>query len=472
MFAITVSKIHCIEDTAGPGNDEPYVLVFAIDFHKDPDVLSLTPQSGVNLYGPFEDMNDEDMWGDTEVNVNEESFWGFDGNPRDITDPADAVILVALCESDHNQSFSNTVRAQVQSAMQGQLASYVSTGMDRDAILARLPRDMQGHVDLAIRTDIEKDERLGPVIALTVTQADLNAANGGSTTRTLKFESGAEESEYDVTFRIDGNLGTSSDALSVASKKVRYAALWEESGGPAWEARHGLTASKYQQTFDALAKRGYRLTDVSATVFAGRDLYAAMWEKKDGPEWLARHRMTADAYQAEFDLRLKQGYRLVKVCGYGIPGQDYYAAIWEKRGGPEWQARHGMTAAVYQQEFDQLVRQGYRLVHVSGYGIGRKDLYAAIWEKCDGPEWVARHRMTSAVYQAEFTHFANQGYRAVQVCGYSVNGQDLYAAIWEKTTSPAWVGRHRMTSASYQQEFDLRAKMGWRLTNVSTYTKG
>jgi len=46
-----------------------------------------------------------------------------------------------------------------------------------------------------------------------------------------------------------------------------------------------------------------------------------------------------------------------------------YAAIFEQRGGPAWEARHGLTSDQYQQTFNQLVGQGYRLVDVSGYEV-------------------------------------------------------------------------------------------------------
>jgi CubicO group peptidase (beta-lactamase class C family) len=45
-----------------------------------------------------------------------------------------------------------------------------------------------------------------------------------------------------------------------------------------------------------------------------------------------------------------------------------------------WIARHGMTSDQYQTEFDQLVDQGYRLMWVSGYGVGRSASYAALWQ--------------------------------------------------------------------------------------------
>ncbi len=71
-------------------------------------------------------------------------------------------------------------------------------------------------------------------------------------------------------------------------------------------------------------------------------------------------------------------------------GDARYAAIWEKKSGPAWVARHRMTFAKFQEKFNELGEKGYRLVHVSGYGVGSTDYYAAIWEKKSGPAWVAR----------------------------------------------------------------------------------
>ena len=180
-------------------------------------------------------------------------------------------------------------------------------------------------------------------------------------------------------------------------------------------------------------------------------------------KWVARHGMTSAEYQSEFDTRTGQGYRLTQISGYSVGDQDRYAAIFEKTTGPAWVARHRMTSAEYQSEFDTRTGQGYRLTQISGYSVGDQDRYAAIFEKTTGPAWVARHRMTSAEYQSEFDTRTGQGYRLTQISGYSVGDQDRYAAIFEKTTGPAWVARHRMTSAEYQSEFDTRTGQGYRL---------
>src|ERR1700730_18299359 len=116
-----------------------------------------------------------------------------------------------------------------------------------------------------------------------------------------------------------------------------------------------------------------------------------------------------------------------------------------------WQARHGMTSAEYQQVFNKLTGQGYRLIEVSGYEVGGQDRYAAIWEQRAGPPWEARHGLTSVQYQQTFNDLQGKGYRLIQVSGYAVKGQDFYAAIWEKRSGSPWQARHGMTSAQYQQ---------------------
>src|SRR6516165_275473 len=96
-----------------------------------------------------------------------------------------------------------------------------------------------------------------------------------------------------------------------------------------------------------------------------------------------------------------------------------------------WVARHGMTSAQYQAEFNSLVGQGFRLSEVSGYSVGNTDLYAAIWEQAPGPRWEAHHRMSSDQYQGQFDQLVDQGYRLKWVSGYTIGGSANYAAFWQ-----------------------------------------
>jgi Bacterial tandem repeat domain 1 len=98
--------------------------------------------------------------------------------------------------------------------------------------------------------------------------------------------------------------------------------------------------------------------------------YAAIWELREGPPWQARHGISAEVYQQTFDTLVAQGYRLVYVNGYSTPAGARFAAIWEQREGPSWQARHGLTATEFQQTSDQLAGEGYVHALVSGYHTG------------------------------------------------------------------------------------------------------
>ncbi|WP_344933632.1 serine hydrolase [Sphaerisporangium flaviroseum] len=264
-----------------------------------------------------------------------------------------------------------------------------------------------------------------------------------------------------------GGVGATSAAAAVTQRTGAMLA-----GTFAWVARHNLTAAQYQAEFDRLAAQGYRLVHVDGYDSGGQATYAAVWENRPGPPMVARHGLTAAQYQAEFDRLTPQGYRPVHLDGYRVGGQVLFAAIWEQTGGPAWVARHNLTAAQYQAEFDRLAAQGYRPVHVDGYESGGQALYAAIWENTPGPALVARHGLNSAQYQAEFDRLTAQGYRPAVISGYTVGGTDLYAAIWTRGAGPRWSARHGLTSAAYQAAFDEHQRLGYRPARVSGYGNG
>lgn len=237
-------------------------------------------------------------------------------------------------------------------------------------------------------------------------------------------------------------------------------------------ARHGMTGNTYQSEFTKWTQAGYRLTHISGYEVNGQARYAAIWMKIGGPAWKAHHGMTSADYQSKVNSYVQQGYRITHVSGYDVKGKDYYAAIFEKESGNPWVARHAMTSSKYQEEYNTWKSKGYRLMKVSGYAVNGESRYAAIWEKTTGPAMATHHGMTSAVYQQKFNTYVGQGYRLTYISAYTVSGKDYYAAIWEKKSGKAWTARHRLNSASYQNEFDNNYYSGYKLKLVSGYTVG
>ncbi len=239
---------------------------------------------------------------------------------------------------------------------------------------------------------------------------------------------------------------------------------------PAWVARHGLSAAQYQHVFDSLKTKGYRLVDVSGYAVGNEARYAALWDQSGGPAWQARHGLTSAQYQHEFDSLKTKGYRPVWVSGYEVAGQDYYAAIWNHAGGAAWDARHGLTAAQYQHVFDSLKTKGYRLLEVSGYACGHAVCYAAIWDKSAGPVYEARHGLTASEYQHVFDSLTHKGFRLREVSGYGLGNQDFYAAIWDRQSGLPWQAKHGLSASDYQLDFDDFFYQGYRPVEVDGYT--
>jgi len=240
-----------------------------------------------------------------------------------------------------------------------------------------------------------------------------------------------------------------------------------------WIARHNLTAEQYQEAFnDYVGNHGMQLVDVSGY---GTDtpLFAGLWVKAASPpEWQARHQLTANDYQTVFNQLTSQGFSPVLVNGYPTSAGARFACIFQKSPTGAWVARHNLTGAQYQLAFEEFTAQGFAPDWVSGYFDGGQNLYAAIWRKLpETPAWQARHGLTSAQYQAFFNEMTAQGYKPVVVSGYSDGAQDRYAAIFRKiTNAPPWQARHGLTSAQYQATFDQLVGEGFRLELVSGYS--
>ncbi|BDB24273.1 TIR domain-containing protein [Cupriavidus sp. P-10] len=252
----------------------------------------------------------------------------------------------------------------------------------------------------------------------------------------------------------------------------RFATIWEMRQGPAWQARHALTAEELQHAEDTLAGQGYRLVDLSGYAVGGQARYAAIWQKTAGPDQKTRHGLTADQYQQEFNRLVDQGYRPVHVVGYAVGDQVRFAAIWEKGGSIAWVARHDMTPGQYQRQFERFTTDGYRLVDVSGYVREGQDRYAAIWEKKTGAAWETHHGMSAKVYKQEYDRLSRQGYRPVRISAWSAGNATHYAAIWEKGEGSTWTVQHGVPSGQYQAAFNAMKSAGYRLVGVTGYQPG
>jgi hypothetical protein len=190
-ITIALRKVQCQSTTSGPGSDEPYVVVFAADMSTTP------PGAQATLYGPWDDVDS----GETAttipilpllppdfvntVTVFRRNCWGIGRQPAVISNPADAIILVALMENDDGNP--GAAESVVQTFLFASIISSLGAHLSRSALVARLKEDMASALKLTGTGFPSSDDPIGGIEELVLTAADLAAAAAGSTTKKLQF---------------------------------------------------------------------------------------------------------------------------------------------------------------------------------------------------------------------------------------------------------------------------------------------
>lgn len=242
---------------------------------------------------------------------------------------------------------------------------------------------------------------------------------------------------------------------------------------PEWHAHYRMNTADYQSTFDSYLGKGFKVNSVSGYERDGEPNYAAIFEKNEaGVAWWSHTRMSSAAYQQKFDKYVGQGYRLRQVNGYNVAGETYYAAVWDKTPSGPWVSRHGMDEAGLKKYFAQYVdKEGYRLVHASGYEVKGEARYAAIWEKTgeEDVKWASWVDMSADGMQKRFDDYLKDGYRLTDVAGYAVKDTVYYAGVWDNSTSGAWEVRSGMDSPGFQKNFDKFKADGYVIDVLNGY---
>ena len=109
-----------------------------------------------------------------------------------------------------------------------------------------------------------------------------------------------------------------------------------------WHVHAGDTAGDYQTAFNAETQLpGFRLAGYRPAYVAlsSDQIYCSVFKDDVVGQWVARHGMTAAEYQAEFDAQNAKGFFPICVQGGGSGGATRYAAIFTQRDiplGREW----------------------------------------------------------------------------------------------------------------------------------------
>jgi hypothetical protein len=237
----------------------------------------------------------------------------------------------------------------------------------------------------------------------------------------------------------------------------------------------------YQQAWQDMVNSGYRLIHFNGYEIAKKSYFRGLntqtffnviFLKDQRVAWASFHGLDSAGYQDRFNRHTKDGYRLLQINSYLSGGQIRYAPIFVKENWPAWSAYHGVTAADHQNRFNDLTKQGYRLVNQSMVYYNGAISYAALYDKQNVGGWMALAELDSARYQAEFDNNAKQGriLSYLDVC--SVNRAPRFSAIWDSSRRADYYARHNIDAATYHSEYLKMLSQGWVPRIVAGYQNG
>ncbi|RFS21895.1 hypothetical protein DVR12_14685 [Chitinophaga silvatica] len=153
--------------------------------------------------------------------------------------------------------------------------------------------------------------------------------------------------------------------------------------------------------------------------------------------------LTSTLYQKEFNKLVAQGYRPIKVWSKTLQVIDYdpgevprpgYWAIFEKRtNSSPWVARHGLSASAYQTEFNTWTSKGFIPSDINVACVEGHVIYCVIYDKYPTPMiWQARHGLDYATYNTVNKDLLKQGYKRRIFSFCKTPGGNIFAAMWAK----------------------------------------
>ena len=186
------------------------------------------------------------------------------------------------------------------------------------------------------------------------------------------------------------------------------------------------------------------------------------------PAWVAYHDRTESDHLSQVAALGPQGYRMISISTYGTPAAPRYAAVWVKRNGPEWKEFHGLTLAQFQARFDSESASGFKLSMIAAAGSAPNARFSGVFEKTPG--LVTIYPITYADFEAENLKQKKSNRMLRAAIDFGPAGTPMYIGIWEPNPKAvAWNVGYDLTPEDDQLWFDAE-KAQWARPSFSTRT--
>jgi CubicO group peptidase (beta-lactamase class C family) len=165
--------------------------------------------------------------------------------------------------------------------------------------------------------------------------------------------------------------GSASDAI--------FAGVFEQGNPGPWKARHGITKGEFESECNSAYANNQILCSVAIYNNGSEPRYAAIWRANSTlARWNYHSADSGASYQSWFDAATQLPSRPSYVA---LTADKTYVSVFRDDSIGDWVARHGLTSDQYQAEFDAQNKKGLMPICVQGGGSGSDTRYAAIFAR-------------------------------------------------------------------------------------------
>ncbi|MBK6877740.1 MAG: hypothetical protein IPG99_15125 [Ignavibacteria bacterium] len=124
------------------------------------------------------------------------------------------------------------------------------------------------------------------------------------------------------------SIGTSS---AITPDNSRFAAVWNDGSFRGYKTHHGMTSKELDSKTKEYGVLGHKIIQLSGYNVGDSSRYAAIWSAYEKSDIMVLNDLTSEEYQDRFDELKTKGYRIVYVNAHNVSGKVCFFGIWKSR---------------------------------------------------------------------------------------------------------------------------------------------
>lgn len=242
------------------------------------------------------------------------------------------------------------------------------------------------------------------------------------------------EAQYQQTFDSLSGKGFIPIDMDITTLKGKpyFAIIWEEDvQQTAWQARHNLTETAYNETNTSLSKEGYTIQNLVPYYTEQKELrFAALWYKKEGQAFFARYNLTEDEYVAIMDEQHEKGIYPFRITVYEHEGVHKFAVVWGEIGKVVNGYRNFLEPEECKEAITWMFNNGYYIMDLAAYTKAGKTYYSGFWLKLP---MISRTKPRLSLEELHKTieNYTTHNYTPYIITGFTENNVLYYGATWD-----------------------------------------